>query len=188
MPRQTGPPDEVGLMPAQTSVHRLTQADLDDMPDDGNRYELLDGVLLVTPAPIRPHQRVLIVLLRAIEDADHLTLPAPVDLPFAEDTVLQPDLCVWLAGGKDPFYDDPDRPPDLVVEVSSPSTRRRDLTIKRDRYAAEGLHEYWFVDLEAGEVVLHVLDGATYDASRHDEVLVSPLLGLTIDVTTLFGP
>lgn len=125
----------------------FTRADLDEMPDDGKRYELLDGVLLVSPAPRIAHQRVLANLLVLLKPACPVELEvffAPVDVALAEDTVLQPDLLV--ARRADLTDKDLPTAPVLAVEVLSPSTRRFDLTVKRSRYEAAGCASYWVVD------------------------------------------
>ena len=101
------------------------------MPDDGRRYELVDGTLIVTPAPSRRHQQALLrlTLLLAEGCAEHLELVfAPFDVTLAEDTVLQPDL---LIAPKDHFTErDLPSAPLLVVEILSPSTRHIDLSLK----------------------------------------------------------
>lgn len=125
----------------------LTRADLDDRPDDGHRYELLDGALIVTPAPIPRHQRVvgrLYITLTAAAPAGTEVFVAPLDVVLADDTVLQPDVLVARASELT------ERAlmgaPLLAVEVLSPSTRRIDLLLKRDRYEAAGCAAYWVVD------------------------------------------
>jgi Uma2 family endonuclease len=125
----------------------LTAVDLATMPDDGHRYELVDGTLVVTPSPSRRHQLVsgrLYAALTAACPADLLVLAAPLDVKLADDTVMQPDLLVVERRG----YDDENRPlrPLLVVEILSPSTRHVDLTLKPSRYAAAGTPAYWVVD------------------------------------------
>lgn len=156
----------------------FTRADLAWFPDDGNRYELLGGHVLVTPAPVPRHQLAVVRLCRAFEDAGCYALPAPVDVVFSDTTVLEPDVCVWL----EPFdvrAAPPTPVPDIVVEVSSPSTRRRDLGMKRDRYAAEGIREYWFVDLEQERVLVHHLrDDGTWSVEDGD-----PATSSTVDLT-----
>ena len=75
----------------------LTREDLDAMPDDGHRYELLDGILVVSPAPRLVHQQVVLMLSRVLFDAcpsEFRMYFAPVDVVLAEDTVMQPDLLV----------------------------------------------------------------------------------------------
>ena len=125
----------------------LTRDDLDQMSDDGHRYELLDGILVVRPAPRRIHQRVsgnLHLALRAACPADLEILYAPFDVVLAKDTVIQPDL---LVAPRD-AYTDRDLPgaPSLAVEVLSPSTRSIDLLLKKDRLRRAGCANYWVVD------------------------------------------
>ena len=125
----------------------LTRADLDAMPDDGHRYELIDGALIVTPAPSAAHQTVVLelaVLLRARCPRDHKVFIAPFDVALADDTVMQPDLLV--ARRSDVTERDLPVAPVLAVEVLSPSTRRIDLTLKRSRLEEAGCPHYWVVD------------------------------------------
>jgi len=127
----------------------LTYADLEGMPDDGHRYELVDGVLVVTPAPGTAHQRCayrLAALLLAAAGADLDVLGAPYDYLVAPSTLLQPDVLV--ARREDLGEARLERPPLLVVEVLSPSTGLTDLGTKRLAYEAAGVPAYWLVDPE----------------------------------------
>jgi len=165
----------------------LTRDDLDAMPDDGHRYELIDGTLIVTPGPSRRHQRMsfrLGVLLDAACPKELEVLAAPFDVALAVDTVVQPDLLV----GRRSDFTERDLPvaPLLAIEVLSPSTRRVDLTLKRSRYEAAGCPSYWVVDpdepsltawdLRDGEYVevAHVVGDEEYAATAPYEVTVSP--------------
>jgi Uma2 family endonuclease len=141
----------------------LTRDDLDAMPDDGHRYELIDGVLVVTPAPSWPHQRVVTRLLRLLDDAcpEGLeVLVAPFDVALAVDTVLQPD--VLIARVADLTFRDLPAAPVLAVQVLSPSTRRVDLTLKRSRYEEAGCSSYWAVDPLEPALTAWDLSGDTY--------------------------
>lgn len=137
----------MGSVTALPHGRSLTVDDLDALPDDGHRYELIDGALVVTPSPSRRHQlvssRLHAVLDRACPD-HQLVLAAPSDVRLADDTVLQPDLLVVDRAG----FDDPEQPlrPLLVVEILSPSTRHIDLSLKRVRYEAAGCPSYWVID------------------------------------------
>lgn len=125
----------------------LTRDDLDAMPDDGHRYELIDGALVVTPAPGERHQTVvgeLYVLLRAACPSHLKVMLAPFDVVLAGDTVVQPDLLVCRRSDLTPR--DLPTAPLLAIEVLSPSTRRIDLSLKRLRYEAAGCASYWVVD------------------------------------------
>lgn len=125
----------------------LTRADLDATPDDGHRYELVDGTLVVTPAPSRRHQRgvgSLFALLRSRCPTDLEVLVAPFDVVLDDATVLQPDVLVFRRSeGTERGLP---TAPLLAVEVLSPSTRHIDLVLKRSRYEAAGCPSYWVVD------------------------------------------
>lgn len=126
----------------------FTRADLDAMPDDGRRHELIDGALIVTPSPVWMHQRVHSDLMRRLLlacPAELEVLSAPFDVALANDTVMQPDLLVarrsdYSRRGLE------QTPPVLAVEILSPSTRRIDLMLKRSRLEAAGCASYWVVD------------------------------------------
>jgi Uma2 family endonuclease len=146
----------------------LTRADLEAMPDDGHRYELLDGSLVVTPAPSRSHQVALLKLamLLASECPSHLqVLVAPFDVTLAPDTVLQPDLVV--ADRSELTEHDLPAAPALAVEILSPSTRRIDLTLKRSRLEAAGCPAYWVVDpVEPSLTVWELVEGRYVDRAH----------------------
>ena len=125
------------------------------LPDDGNRYEVVDGELLVSPAPSLHHQQALGALYRrlypfAMAYSLGCVLHSPADIEFDERTLLQPDLFVApLIEGRRPRSWKEIRQLLLTVEVLSPSTARADRQIKRRRYQRHGVAEYWIVDLEA---------------------------------------
>lgn|SRR5215472_505414 len=123
----------------------LTVADLDRTPDDGRRYELVDGVLIVSPAPLIPHQVVLhelAVLLDASLPDDLAVVPG-VGVRMSATTELVPDLVVVhradLAGPKLTL------PPVLAVEVRSRSTVLFDMNTKKAVYERYGIGSYWIV-------------------------------------------
>lgn len=125
------------------------------LPDDGNRYEVIDGVLLVTPSPSYDHQAAATLLrdeiMRALGPEPRcFAFAAPVDIEYGPRTMVEPDVSVVpLVNGR--------RPRDwhgvgelwLAVEILSRSTKKRDRTIKRDLYLREHVGEYWIVDLGA---------------------------------------
>jgi Uma2 family endonuclease len=132
---------------------RWTAADLERLPDDGNRYEVVDGELLVTPAPSRYHQRAvtqlgadLIAYFGARGRFD--VLVAPADVAFAEDSLVQPDVLVTPVPDAGAVSDEI-RGLLLAVEVLSPSSARADRQVKRRLYQREAVPEYWIVDLDA---------------------------------------
>lgn len=146
----------------------LTRADLDAVPDDGHRYELIDGTLIVSPAPRLRHQRAvgaLYRLLYAAAPADLEVLVAPVDVVLSDDSVIQPDVLV----ARREAFSEVDLPgaPLLAVEVLSPSTRGVDLLLKKDRLERAGCAHYWVVDPDAPSVTAWNLgDGAYRQAAR----------------------
>lgn len=132
-------------------------------PDDRHKWELLDGMRLVSPAPRVRHQSVVLVLSRVLHDAAPrglFVLPG-TNLDEEPDTNLEPDIAVCRVA-------DQDLPatrmrPLLVVEVAPPSTRRVDRTAKRDKYAAMGVPTYWLVDADIPELVaLELAPGGGY--------------------------
>jgi Uma2 family endonuclease len=131
------------------------------LPQDGNRYEVIAGELYVTPAPKPRHQRIVRNVLVALDR--HVTehrlgwvFPGPIDVLFAEGDYLEPDL-VFVRRGRRTVVSERgiEAAPDLVVEVLSASTARRDRELKRDRCLHFGVPEYWIVDADGGEVVIH---------------------------------
>ena len=144
----------------------LTVADLEGMPDDGHRYELLDGVLIVSPGPAWNHQMIVGQLFLRLEEAgpapfDILTAPLAVrpegHLPLQQQgTELQPDLLVALHES----FTARDLPqaPLLAVEVLSPSTRLIDLTLKKAAYERMGTASFWVVDPRVPEIRAFELD------------------------------
>lgn len=142
----------------------LTADDLAAILDDGHRYELIDGTLIVTPAPSWRHQRAVARLLKTLMDAvpdDGLeVLAAPFDVRLADDTVLQPDVLVCHV--TDLTQRNLPVAPLLAIEVLSPSTRLVDLNLKRARYEAAGSDSYWVVDPTAPSITAWELRGGTY--------------------------
>jgi Uma2 family endonuclease len=141
----------------------FTYDDLRSAPDDRYRREIVDGQLLVSPSPRKPHQRMVAKLLVLLEQAapEHLeVLPGPIDVVFSPSTVLVPDLVVIRADDED--VDFLTRPPLLVVEVASPSTRRTDRTLKLATYEAGRVPTYWLADPDGPSVTVVELEGDHY--------------------------
>jgi Uma2 family endonuclease len=125
------------------------------LPDDGRRYEAVDGALLVTPAPSYPHQYAVAALYDRLapyvrRHAIGAVALAPANVELGPRTLVQPDLFVArLVEGRRPRDSAEVGIPLLAVEVLSPSTARADRHIKRRRYQRAGISEYWIVDLDA---------------------------------------
>ena len=132
------------------AVPRYTVEDLEHFPDDGNRYELLDGVLLVTPAPAASHQivasRIHTRLAEALQTPGFAHVVGPGAIVRPPGTQLQPDILVYPARFK-PDIDWVDVGEHwLAVEVLSRSSRIYDREFKRDAYFALGVQQVWLVD------------------------------------------
>lgn len=166
------------------------------VPDETPRYELIDGEAWMNPTPLYRHQLILRRLFLAFDAAavaeDAEVLFAPLDVILAEDTALQPDLLVVLAENRHVIQDWVRGAPDLVVEVLSPSTARRDRGIKLATYARFGVREYWLVDPEEERVEIHRVDDEArvyrHAAQLHPgDTATTPLLPfLAVDVAALF--
>jgi Uma2 family endonuclease len=137
----------------ETGSQRWTREMVLALPDDGNRYELFDGELLVTPAPGGLHQIALVRLYDAVapfvrEHGLGTTFLSPADLSLGGEQLSQPDLFVipFLPTDRNDWVGYPN--PILVVEVLSPSTARYDRIVKRRRFQLAGIPEYWIVDLD----------------------------------------
>lgn len=136
----------------------LTVDDMEDMPDDDLRYELDDGMLIVSPAPAFRHQvavtRLAVLLANACPEG--LIVLAGVGVNINKFQHRVPDVAVVRTDRPDTLFEE--RPPELVVEVSSPRTRLYDLNRKKDVYESFGIPAYWIVEPDAQRPVLTVFE------------------------------
>lgn len=151
-----------------TAKAALTYADYATLPDDGKRYEILDGELFVTPSPTPEHQIVLGNLVSVLRDYVRRhglgrILFGPLDVIFADTSIAQPDA-VYLdnASLSRMSRRGIEGSPPLLVEVLSPSTARTDRREKFALYARYGVECYWIVDLDARTLEAYRLEGAGY--------------------------
>ena len=174
---------------------RWTYADYAALPDDGNRYEIIAGVLYMTPAPGTGHQsvsaRLVTFLVTHVEFAGlGRVFAAPVDVELAPDTVVQPDIVVVLSANLHRIT--PSRiigAPDLVVEILSPGTAGYDRREKQDAYARSGVGEYWIVDPGAQTVELLTLEQGGYRSHgvfRGQARLPSSVVTLPVPIERFF--
>ena len=178
---------------------KLTYDDFLLFPDDGQRHELIDGEHYVTLSPNTAHQRIVgklhLALGRYLEmhPIGELFL-APFDVVFSQFDVVEPDL-LYITAERRPEVLTKQHvrgAPDLVIEVGSPGTRRRDETIKRRLYERAGVIEYWVVDPELEVVRIYEPRGDGYARARElsgeaDDTLTSPLFpGLELRLQTIF--
>ncbi len=138
-------------MPVDT---RLTYEDYCLLPEDGKRYEIVEGDLFVTPSPRTPHQQVVIELgaslLRLVKRRKlGRVFVAPLDVVFSPYDVVEPDI-IYISRERGSVLTEKNvqGAPDLVVEVLSETTARTDRTIKLKLYGKFGVQEYWIIDPE----------------------------------------
>lgn len=172
-----------------------TRVQLDEylaLPETNTPMELLDGEVIVSPAPVPKHQDVsqdFVFVLRDLTKplGGHLYF-APIDVVLSED-VVQPDI-LWLAPDTQCLVTDKNLvgAPDLIVEILSPGSIRRDRVTKRKLYQRFGVREYWIVEPAGVVDVLTLRDGvyALLDTYGDNETFASPLLGMTVDLSACF--
>lgn len=182
---------------AMPHLERWTRDRVLELPDDGNRYELFDGQLVVTPSPAASHQGVITLLLERLlpylqREFRGWALTSPADLRLDGNQVAQPDIFV-LPGRTLPQSWNAAPLPVLAIEVSSPSSARYDRGLKRRYYQRAGVPEFWVVDPDArvierwrpGDERPEVLDTAIAWQPGDSPPLVIDLPAL---FTELWGP
>jgi Uma2 family endonuclease len=155
-------------VPVMPRAGEWTVGDLESLPDDGLQYELADGVLLVSPSPRPRHQRVVLNLALVLKQAvpQHLEVfVAPLDFQPTRQRSLQPDLLVVRRSDVGEL--NITAPPLLTVEVLSPSTRAKDLVLKRALYEDSGVPSYWVVDPDVPSLLVLEIEGGRYVEAAH---------------------
>ena len=175
---------------------RHTYKDYCATPDD-ERYELINGNLMMVPAPIMKHQRVLLTLAPRLDEftKDHQlghVYVAPCDVFLSDTDVVQPDILFMSRAHEHRLTDKNVRgAPDLVIEILSPSTADKDLGPKRDLYERHGVLEYWIIDPQAETIATHrQRDGRlelTETLGRHDTLRTALLNGLELKLHDIFA-
>ncbi len=174
---------------------KLTYEDYAKTPE-GERYELLDGELIMAAAPNMAHQNTQTNLVGEfyvfVKGSDLGSVYfAPTDVYLSDTDVVQPDILFFFKARSHIRTGKNIRgAPDLVVEILSPSTSSRDWGYKRDLYAKHGVKEYWLVDPYAKQVIVMLLKDGRYEivgVYREDDTLRSPTLeGLELDIGRVF--
>ena len=194
-PPRTQPRPAVSAALAWLDAGHWTEAAYFALPDTNYIVELSEGRLLVHEMPNLEHQRIVSQLLfslgawvRTIGDGE--VFPAPMPIRLWEGKIREPDITFYAAGSEDRYHVQYADPPDLAIEVLSPSTRHIDREEKAAEYAEAGVTEYWIVDPEGRSI--EVLTGAGsegYTSRRQfgpgDEVTSTVLPGLVVSVATL---
>lgn len=176
----------------------LTIADLDAMPDDGNRYEIIDGELFVSCSPSLTHQRVsrnfLVWITNWLAQNPIGEVFATPGVMFSEFSGVSPDIVFItnerrneIASGERVFG-----APDLIIEIVSPGSEnhRRDRVAKRQLYGKYGVKEYWVVDPQQRTIEIYYLVGQTLKLrgvlQEQDELTTSLLPGFSCKVEDVF--
>jgi Uma2 family endonuclease len=184
-----------GEIAMSIATRPLAYEDLLDTPDDGNRYEIIGGELVVSPVPTPTHQRVLARLFRLIDrfiqdkNLGELFF-APLDVRFDPYDIVEPDLLFIrrerLGIIKEKLIEGA---PDLVIEVLSPSSRGHDNVRKMALYATAGVQEYWIADRENEDLAIYSLAAGQYQRQEPSggSVRSHVLPGLVVDTSSVFG-
>jgi Uma2 family endonuclease len=167
--------------------------------DEDYRAEIVDGRLCVMSPPSRYHQGILgklfVKIALFLEGKPYHVYPAPFGVrlfpknDLSDDTYFEPDITVVCDGSK---LDDRgcNGPPDMIIEIMSPSNRRNDMLVKYRKYLQAGVGEYWIVDPEEKTVHACVLDNGRYQVSVYDETQTAPvsvLPGCAISLKDIFA-
>ncbi|MGI6357233.1 MAG: Uma2 family endonuclease [Bacillota bacterium] len=182
----------------KASDKKLTYQDYVQMPEEpGYRLEILDGILIKEPSPTVVHQRVSRRLQRVLEDYFAVHDPngevfnAPLDVTLGDYTVVQPDI-FYIAGGQEHLVlrERVEGPPTLVVEVLSPTSRRKDRWHKLQIYQRAEVPHYWMVDPEEHTLECFSLRDGVYAlvvGGVDDDVVEHPeLSGLVVHLEQLW--
>jgi Uma2 family endonuclease len=186
------------VKPASPGV-KLTYDDFLLFPDDGQRHELIDGEHYVTPSPNTKHQRVsgnLHLLIGSWLEIHQVgrVFYAPYDVVFSNFDVVEPDL-LYLSNERMAEVVTPQHvrgAPEIVIEIGSPGTRKRDETIKKRLYERSGVSEYWVIDPELDVVRVYRRGEEEFGraielSSEADDSLTTPLLpGLEMPLRRIF--
>jgi Uma2 family endonuclease len=186
-------------MSTHTRSTKLTYEDYLLFPDDGKRHELIQGDHYMTPAPSTQHQRIsrnLVIALGAFVRLHRLgeVFDAPCDVKLSDEDVVQPDL-LFVAAAHSAIVTEAniEGVPDLVVEILSDNTRKKDEVTKRKLYERFGVPEYWIVDPVLETIKVFRLNDQRYDrvaelSVESSDRLTTPLLPqFSLLLSDLFG-
>ncbi|OFW25139.1 MAG: hypothetical protein A3H97_19890 [Acidobacteria bacterium RIFCSPLOWO2_02_FULL_65_29] len=180
----------------KTASRKVTFTELQGWPENGRRYELYDGEVYEVPAPFPRHQIALLELLYRLRDYalahGGLVLASPIDIVFTEENVLQPDIVFFVASRRQHVrLDQVTRvPPDVAVEVISPSNAANDRGRKMETFERFGVQECWILDPRIERIEIYALRDGRYamtaSAGRGETFASDVLTGFTCAADTLF--
>jgi Uma2 family endonuclease len=173
-----------------------TYQDYAELPDDGNRYEIIEGELIMSPAPVTIHQEVLLNI--AIELGNLLRRTklgkiyiAPTDVVMSDINVVQPDI-LFITREKLQIITTKNIKgvPDLIIEITSPATGYYDLRGKKELYEKFGVQEYWIVDPMKQRVEIYYHNGQNFELNqrleKEGQIASHVLKGLQINLKNIF--
>ena len=182
-------------MVTQKPERKLTYEDYAKTPE-GERWELINGQLIMPPSPNEAHQSVqaglgALIYTFARDMGLGKVYFAPFDVVLSDTDVVQPDLIFISRQRLDIITEDNVRgAPELVVEIRSPSTARQDWTVKRELYGRHGVLEYWLVDPEAATVTVLLLGEGELKVAgvygESDSLTATALAGFTVELADIF--
>ena len=168
---------------------KLTYDDYVLLPDDGNQHEIIDGRHYRNAAPSPRHQTVSRLiqfqLMEQIEIPGHgQVFNAPIDVQFDDFNVVQPDIVVVMNSNRIVTPTKIKGVPYLVVEILSPSTRDRDLQLKKQLYEQNAVPEYWIVDTDNQNILVHCIDsnGTYAQPIAHSETITLSIHDMTVSL------
>lgn len=183
--------DAQGLPVPQYIGLRLSSEEYLQLPDDGCKYELVHGIVIMSPSPGWKHQSVSSVLFGMIENFVRTRKLGravfETDVTFEPDTTYRPDISFFAKGRVAKDAARLEIPPDLIVEFLSKSTRALDRTTKFNDYATYGVREYWIVDTDTVTAEAFKLEADKYvpvsnDATQRDTIASLAIPGLVINM------
>ncbi len=176
---------------------KYTYSDYAEMPDDGNRYEIIDGELILVPVPTTIHQMVsgnIDYELRTFVKASSMgrVFDAPLDVKIDDVNVVQPDI-LFISNERKNIITEKNiaGAPDLAIEIVSPSSAYQDLVNKKELYAVFGVREYWIVDPKKERVEIYVNKAGKFELNQQMEregILKSVVLsGFELEMKKIFA-
>ena len=181
----------------KTQRRLYTYDDYLTLPDDGRRYEIIEGELLMSPAPVTKHQFVkqtlqFHLLKFANKRKSGVILDAPTDVVFSDTDIVQPDILFIAKANLHKITDaNIQGAPDLIVEILSPTTAATDRGAKKLLYERYGVKEYWLVDPDSETVEIYTLQAGRYELAQHAEktgTVHSVLMpGFSMEVADIFA-
>lgn len=181
----------------KSEKRKYTYEDYLNLPDDGNRYEIINGELIMTASPVTSHQKVSIFLSTEIQvyvtkENIGFVFYSPYDVIFDDKNIYQPDILFISKENKNIITEENIKgSPDLIVEILSPSTAYYDLFEKKEVYEKFGVKEYWIVDPQKHWIEIFALKQNKYvlysRTEKKGKVKSSLFKKLDIDASKLFA-